>query len=539
MEQSPRLSLSYVAPSQAQKHVTVNETFRRLDALVQAVVRSRTETAEPADPDEGDAYIIPAGASGDVWSGYDEHDLAVFQDGAWTPIAPFEGARAWVADADEFVIYDGAAWGALSGGGGGETAAKFGINAAADTTNRLSVKSGAALFSHDDVTPGSGDCRVKVNKAAAGNTASHLFQTGFSGRAEFGLTGDDKFHLKVSADGAAWTEAMVVTSDGKVGLGTDSPAANFEVAVSGITMNPVLSTGGEHMFLTRSAGSAVFGGVVASGAAASHRLQILSTRARGTLDAPAAAADGDATFSFLMVAYDGATPRITAGIETLVDGAVSPGAAPQRIAFLTGETTSRAERMRIASNGRVGIGETAPGALLHVDGGGVLVGNPAGGDKGAGAINAQAVYDDNTLLSCYVFDQLLDGAVDAAKWDAKTPDRAVPADIEHRADPETGELEAVLRAPARTEPRTHGPMRKFVARIGGEHDPLTLDGYAKHWKEKRHLTAMPNEASFDPGKGMAAGEWIQRLVETAEIQAVLIEKLNERIKAVEARSAKL
>ena len=39
---------------------------------------------------------------------------------------------------------------------------------------------------------------------------------------------------------------------------------------------------------------------------------------------------------------------------------------------------------------------------------------------------------------------------------------------------------------------------------------------------------MPNEAAFDPEKGMAAGEWIQRLVETVEIQAVLIEELNQR-----------
>jgi len=35
MFKSPNLDLTYVAPSQAQKHVTVNETFRRLDALVQ------------------------------------------------------------------------------------------------------------------------------------------------------------------------------------------------------------------------------------------------------------------------------------------------------------------------------------------------------------------------------------------------------------------------------------------------------------------------------------------------------------------------
>src|SRR5690606_17910581 len=37
-----------------------------------------------------------------------------------------------------------------------------------------------------------------------------LFQTGWSGRAEMGLAGDDDFHFKVSPDGDVWHEAIVV-----------------------------------------------------------------------------------------------------------------------------------------------------------------------------------------------------------------------------------------------------------------------------------------------------------------------------------------
>ncbi len=530
MEQSPRLSLSYVMPSQAQKHVTVNESFRRLDALTQMSVVSRSEPAEPASPSEGDAYILPSGASGDAWSAYSEHDIAVFQDGAWARIAPGEGFRAWVSDDDEFVVFDGASWTEISG----ETAAKFGINTAADTTNRLSVKSDAILFHHDDVTPGSGDCQVKINKAAAGDTGALLFQTGASGRAEIGLTGDDDFHVKVSPDGSAWTDAIFIDKDnGNVGIGTTAPAAQLEVQISGSATDASLVSS-DNILLTGE-GVVSFAGIVASDSP-SHRMVFKGTHARGTLDAPTALASGDETFSLLAVAHDGAALRSTAGISMTVDGAVSSGVAPQRIVFQTGPTNARIERVRIASGGNVGIGETAPGALLHVDGGGVLVGNPTGGDKGTGAINAQAVFDDNTLLSCYVFDQAIDGEIDAAKWDAKTPDRDIPADIEHRVNDETGEVETVERAPARRVPRSHEPMRKFAARAGTDHDPLTLDGYARHWKEKRHLTAMPNEAAFDPVNGqLTTGEWIQRLVETAEIQAVLIEALNERVKNVEAR----
>jgi len=230
MEQSPRLSLSYVAPAQAQKHVTVNETFRRLDALVQLTVQSRSVAAEPASPTEGDGYILPASPAGAAWDNYAAGDVAVFQDGAWVSIQSVAGLRAFVVDEGDLVAYDGAAWSAIATG---EESDKFGVNTAADATNRLSVKSDAVLFSHDDVTPGSGDAQVKINKAAAGDTASHLFQTGFSGRAEFGLTGDDDFHVKVSADGSSWTDAIEIDKDnGHLGL-LRSSHANYTFDVGG------------------------------------------------------------------------------------------------------------------------------------------------------------------------------------------------------------------------------------------------------------------------------------------------------------------
>jgi hypothetical protein len=58
-------------------------------------------------------------------------------------------------------------------------------------------------------------------------------------------------------------------------------------------------------------------------------------------------------------------------------------------------------------------------------GGGVIVGSPTGGSKGAGTLNAVSVYDDNALLTCYVFDQAVDGTILDSKWDAKVPDRKV------------------------------------------------------------------------------------------------------------------
>ncbi len=469
MEQSPRLFFSYVAPNQAQKHVTVNEGLRRLDALVQAAVLSRTLATEPASPAEGDAYILPGGASGDAWDAFDAGDLAAFQDGAWARIVPAEGFRVWVCDDDEFVLYDGAGWGALSGGGAGgaETAAKFGINTSADATNRLAVKSDAVLFSHDDVTPGSGDAQVKVNKAASGDTASHLFQTNFSGRAEFGLTGDDDFHVKVSANGSSWTDALLIDKDnGYVGVGSLAPkrALHVKATEPGLVLE----------------------------------------------DSDHAVAD-EKQWRFFGVNGDFA-------IDGINDAFVSASRAykiSRGGVFPTSHewTTSAVVKMTLAS--------------------GLVVGAPTGGDKGAGTINAEAVYVDDVLLSCYVFDQALDGGVDMAKWDAKAPDRRLPAEKSLRENPETRKMEEVIVTPARTEPRRHEPARRFVARAGTQYDPLTLDGYAKHWREKRHLSSMPDETTYDPEHGqLTAGEWIQRLVETVEIQAILIEQLNARVKTL-------
>jgi len=57
--------------------------------------------------------------------------------------------------------------------------------------------------------------RLIINKAASDKTASFLYQTGFEGRAEIGLSGDDNLHIKVSGDGQDWREGLVI--DGQSG----------------------------------------------------------------------------------------------------------------------------------------------------------------------------------------------------------------------------------------------------------------------------------------------------------------------------------
>ncbi len=206
---TPRLSLPLIAAQQAQKHVTHNEALRDLDALVQATVKSRTRSEPPDSPQEGDCYIVAGSATG-AWAGQ-ENAIAEFRNGGWVFHAPASGWLVFGEDEAAFFFFDGTTWQSLTAAiAAALTFLKLGVNTTADDTNRLAVKSDAVLFSHDDVTPGSGDVRFTVNKKSAGNTASLLFQDNWSGRAEIGLTGDDDFRFKVSADGAGWHEGIVI-----------------------------------------------------------------------------------------------------------------------------------------------------------------------------------------------------------------------------------------------------------------------------------------------------------------------------------------
>ncbi|MEO1658692.1 MAG: DUF2793 domain-containing protein [Pseudomonadota bacterium] len=203
-DQSTRLSLPFLAEAQSQKHVTVNEGLRRLDALVHLSVASATTPVEPAAAGDGDGYILPAGSSGTTWAGINQDTVAVRQDGAWVFFAPIIGMVAYVADESDLRVYTGTAWSKL------RERTTLGINASPDSTNRLTVKSDAVLVSHDDVTPGTGDARLVINKAASSQTASLVFQSAFAGKAEFGLTGSDDFAIKVADDGGTFRDAIVI-----------------------------------------------------------------------------------------------------------------------------------------------------------------------------------------------------------------------------------------------------------------------------------------------------------------------------------------
>jgi hypothetical protein len=231
MSTTPRSSLPLLAAAQAQKHVTHNEALVALDALTCARLLDRDLSAPPSSPADGDTYLVKATGSGD-WTGQ-SGNIAYATDGAWRFTQPFAGLMAFVADESIFVVYTGSSWVDLTSLLTFENLAMLGVNTTADATNKLAVKSSAILF--DNI---GGTVQAKLNKHASGDTASLLYQTNYSGRAEFGLCGDDNFHAKVSPDGSTWTDAVVVDrTTGALTLASQAKLPNGTASAPALALN--------------------------------------------------------------------------------------------------------------------------------------------------------------------------------------------------------------------------------------------------------------------------------------------------------------
>ena len=243
MENTGRFELPLIMPSQAQKHVTHNEALTLIDGLMHLAIKAFGETAPPVGALIDDAYLVGASASGD-WFGEDGN-IAFTTDVGWRFAAPVEGLIALDMTAARMVIFNQAAWKPLAGFVDISTLPKLGINTNADNYNRLALRSNAALLTAWETGGGgTGDLRLTLNKENAGKTGSIVFQTGYSRRAEFGLAGDDDFCVKVSPDGAAWTEALRIDrASGAVTLAGNSVANEGLADMAGGTFKGRASAG--------------------------------------------------------------------------------------------------------------------------------------------------------------------------------------------------------------------------------------------------------------------------------------------------------
>lgn len=249
-ELTPNLSLPYIFAAQAQKHVTHNEALQALDTLVHLAVHSEIHLAPETHPNDGERYLVASGGVG-LWAGQ-EGNIAAWQDGVWTFLQPREGWTCWISDPGEMRVFSNGVWISLVE----EMAANnefYGVNTVADGNNRLAVKSNSILFGHDDVTPGSGDIRLMLNKSSSTNIGSILFQDDYVGRAEIGLVGEDNLTIRTTNDGSDWNTAMTISKQtGGCTFGTTSQTSSLT------TYGPLFieDTANENPYLRLNDGSA-------------------------------------------------------------------------------------------------------------------------------------------------------------------------------------------------------------------------------------------------------------------------------------------
>jgi hypothetical protein len=380
---TPRLGLAYVAAGQAQKHVTINGVFARLDGLVQTAVESRAVTDQPTEPDDGALYILPDDATGEVWAGEAAGSVMRYEPAGWSRLEVGAGHVAFIKDETVLAVFDGTAWALVvpePEEGGGEVSFQniplLGVGTTADETNPLAARLNKILLTAKTAAEGGeGDLRVTVNKEAAGDTAGLLLQTGYGGRAEFGLLGADDVSLKVSADGSSWHEAFSVaraTGKATFALGSLRPSQVDVFTASGTYTVPAWA----RQLTLVCIGAGGGGGSGAAGTNASSR----SGGAGG-------GAGGRSMDDVDVAELSGATLTVTIGSAGAGGSAVT-GTTSGNAGAAGGDTTiADGVQILLAATGGVGGGA---GTTSNSAGGAGGVGNTPANSGGGGSTGSNA-----------------------------------------------------------------------------------------------------------------------------------------------------
>lgn len=107
--ETARLRLAELPEGQAMNAAEINTALGQLDALVDCCLKGVFVNAAPVSANDGDVYLVGGSPSGD-WGADFTYKLAYRRDGAWEPVIPFNGLRAFVPATNAFLVYADGQW---------------------------------------------------------------------------------------------------------------------------------------------------------------------------------------------------------------------------------------------------------------------------------------------------------------------------------------------------------------------------------------------------------------------------------------------
>lgn len=108
VQMTPRFALPLLAVAQAQKEVTHNEALVLLDALLHAAVQAGPLAAPPAEPVEGQCWLVGEAPTA-AWTGQADA-VALWTAGGWRFAAPRAGMRITRLADGAWLRFDNGVW---------------------------------------------------------------------------------------------------------------------------------------------------------------------------------------------------------------------------------------------------------------------------------------------------------------------------------------------------------------------------------------------------------------------------------------------
>lgn len=205
-------------------------------------------------------------------------------------------------------------------------------------------------------------CRIFTN-GTAGGTATYKtpFKVNYNGYV--GIGGDISGSAAVFSGAKVIVDANMTLTSGNIGV----TSGNVNVPAGSVNIGTSTAASGSVLTLSGSAG--LQESIQSFGDINGQRGGITFDKYGGTSTTPTAITNGTSIGFLGFRPYDGSALQLPALIEAFVDGTVSSGSVPTRLSFVTGANgATRAERLSVASNGNVGVNQTAATSLFQVNG---------------------------------------------------------------------------------------------------------------------------------------------------------------------------